>query len=1008
MNVHSPYRVVPILWRSILLAHFLMLILDSGIALSDNKPAAQYGIEIWNADRGFTPFSTSAIAQTPDGYLWLGTDEGLVRFDGVQFTSFNTENTKALRHNDVSSLCVTRSGALWIGTKGGGVSLFRGNEFKTFTTEDGLPENGILSLGAGDSDEVWVGMAFKGFVRIAGNIIQQFPINQHHAGPVYCAMKGSDGALNVATGVSYLRKPWGSDSITIVASLPSLIFSICQRRDGSILIGTLDGIYRYSRGSLHPFPDSAVGAIRAARAIFEDRAGNLWIGTEGSGLFFFSGGTLTRFGASDGFPSSRVFCIFEDREENLWFGTRGGGLMRLKRSLVLMMSTNNGLPSEQVSLVGEDKEKNFWIGTRDSGIVAVRNGKILAKYTSRNGLADNHVRSFFEDSHGNAWIGTQSGLSLFSRQTGSISSSAKSVRANGQTLQSVRIIMEDRRHQIWIGSSSDGVFLYDPRMFSLMRVEDHPQSDYLAVRTMIEVSDGTIWVGTRGGLATIKSGIMKPFTAANGVAVKEVFAIHEDEQGALWVGTYGDGLLRIEDGRVSRITRQEGLFDDVVYAIIDDRMGNFWMSCNKGIFRVGKHELDAFANGSISSVISRSLGVTDGMASVECNGGSSPSAWRSEDGKIFFPTMKGVAIIDPARLGSAPNSPWPVIEEVDVNDAVMKPIPPLALGLGKRRIEFRYTGLSFFRPEKIEFRYMLEGFDDNWIASGAMRKANYTNLPPGEYNFRVSAMNSGGVWSDVAAVLPVVVPPYFWETIWFRVSGVLVALAMVFGIARVVSTRTLRLRLRELEAQQALDRERARISKDMHDEVGASLTQIAILSELLGRNLDNRDTAETHLKHISTTAQEVVGSLDEIVWFINPRHDTLESLMLYLREYIANYFESIDIKCRFAYPEAFPTMALAADIRRNIFLVAKEVVNNIAKHAHAHTVRIAVTIGGGTLIVSIGDDGGGIPAEKLSEFGNGLKNMKKRMEEIGGTFWIGGTEGGGTTVKIMAQINRHA
>ena len=973
------------------------------LAGSSAGSTIQYGHEVWDANRGFPAFSISAITQTPDGYLWLGTDEGLVRFDGVRFTLFNTSNTPGIKHNNISALCVQRDSTLWIATNGGGLSKLRHHQFTAYTAGDGLPENTLLSLARGSDNQLWIGTASSGLVRMRDSTFYPSSDPRQPRGlPIFSLHGDINGVLKAGIGNTLSIKFPGVDSMRSMQSTSTLLLSICELRNGTTLLGAADGVFMYEGREVRNFPIKEVAAIKSVRAIVEDHEGSLWFCTEGMGLFRYSQGVLTKLTASDGVLTDRILCMYEDRELNLWVGTRGGGLLRLKRSVVTTLATSGAMLRDQIAAVFEDRNNNLWIGTRDSGVCVVRNTKGMDCYLSNKGKAGSYVRAIFEDSSGNIWIGTQAGLHVIRKSRNGVT--LEELTADGMPILSVRVVLEDRHGTIWIGSSSDGVFLSKRDSKTISKLSGQLPGEYLPVRTMLEDRQGRIWVGTRAGLAVIDDEVMTRFSSGNNARLREVFSFHEDEQGALWIGTYGEGLFRLKDQVLTRYTKQQGLFDNVVYTILDDGNGYFWMSCNKGIFRVNKRELDELAEGRLASLSSTSFGTADGMQSIECNGGSQPSGWKTGQGMLLFPTMKGIAVIDPRFIHDAGVAPSPIIEDLIVNDSEVQLQSAIVLPAGNRRFEARFTGLSLVLSDKIQFRYKLEGFDDNWVETGTIRSANFTNIPPGAYVFKVSARRPGQEWTSEAAAVAITVLPFFWETTWFKFLVSMLLLGLIFVSARYYSTRALRQRLRELEAQRALDQERARISKDMHDEVGASLTQIAILSELLGRNLEDRAAVESYLKNISTTAQEVVGSLDEIVWFINPRHDTLESLMLYLREYLANYFEPIDIACRFDFPEQFPLLTLAADTRRSIFLVAKEAANNIAKHAHAHTVAVSATLEKGVLTLSIHDDGCGIPSEHLSAFGNGLKNKQKRMEEIGGTFGIAAVHGKGTRVNITAKI----
>lgn len=991
--------------RSVIALFLLALFSPRPLPAADhNGPSVQYSHDVWDVNRGLSAFSINAITQTLDGYLWLGTDEGLIRFDGVRFSLYNTVNTPDLRHNNVSALSVQEDSSLWIATNGGGLCRLRKGEFNGFGAEQGLSDKMLLSLAAGRGGDLWIGTAASGLLRMRnGSFARVGQDFDREIRPIYAVGAGIGGALFAGVANRFGVISPNTDSLRKISVLGSLILSICQLRDGSVVLGTLTGVFLSDGTTVRPFPVEAIAAIPSARAIVEDHDGNLWIGTEGHGLFRYSQGTLTRLGPGDGVVSDRILSICEDAERNLWVGTRGGGLMRFRRSTIVMLSTTPQLPSGQISTVFERSGGELWIGTRDAGLFVVRDGTLVRRYTAQEGLADNFIRSFFGDTAGNVWIGTQGGLQMLRHGGGS---PVRLQTAEGHPIGSVRSCIEARDGTIWIGSSADGVYAVRRGAAFPSRMPRTVHGEYIPVRVLLEDHQGRIWVGTRGGLAVVEDDTMKQFTAANAVPVREIFAFHEDAAGALWIGTYGEGLFRLKNGVLARCTMQQGLFDDVIYTILDDGLGAFWMSCNKGIFRVSQQELNDLADGRSTSVTSTSFGTADGMQSVECNGGSQPSGWNMGDGRFLFPTMKGVAVVHPGQVQETSREPLPVIEELVVGDRTLSAPAEATLEPGTRKFDANYTGLSFVIPERIEFRYILEGFDEHWTEAFTARKASYTNIPPGEYMFRVAARHPGGEWTARTASLRVIVQPHLWETAWFRAAAGAFLLVGMFLLTRVLATRKLKQELRELEAQRSLDRERERISRDMHDEVGASLTQIAILSELLQRNISQKGAAETYLKKISTTAQGVVESLDEIVWFINPKHDSLESLLFYIREHLTDFFESAELACRFDFPEVIPPLPLSADARRDIFMAVKEAATNVVKHAGATSVHVRVRVDAGAVELRIEDNGKGMSEEQRSAFGNGLENMRRRMGNIGGTCEIGASTGGGTVVTVRADVRR--
>ncbi len=991
-----PLRLV---LHSVRITLVLVVFICRVYALDPSKPLTQYGHDIWDVHRGFPFFAIHALHQTRDGYLWLATDEGLVRFDGVQFTLFDSKNTPAITNNDISSLVEDSSGNLWFGTRGGGLGKLTNGEFTSYSTINGLPGNVVHSISPGRDNTLWVGMESFGLCSMVGEKFIRQPLHQPSGMVnVYTVFETKNGTVLAGAGGLHRRLPDAGSFEPVSYQAVSFIKTILEDRKGVCWIATNQGlcILEDSKIIQCKFPGAPVS--ESVSCLYEDSDGVLWVGTEGAGLFRLINGRFTSFTTTDGLSSNRVLSLTEDRDGNLWIGTRGGGINRLRNQTIRTITVDDGLSGDYITAVYEDKDGTLWIASKDYGLNEVSNTGVIRRYNLGNNVGVNHVRSIEEDAGGNLFIGTMKGIVVLPKEQGgkrfAFSPDNALKQLNSYSIRSIHIRSNG---DMLIGSYGAGVLRYASGRLTKITESGN-------IRSIVETNNGSFWIAAKGAVSHVAGNTIKNYSIAEGLSSDEVFSIFCDDDSTVWVGTYGGGLNRIRNGTIVPIMKKDGLFDNVIYTILDDADGNFWMSSNRGVFRVRKQELNDLADQKINTINCTSYGYEDGMKSVECNGGSQPSGWKSKDGRLFFATVKGCVIIDPAKLQSEAREIVPTINLVIAEGDTLLPNRDMALPLGKRRLEIHYTGIAFSGAEKILFRYQLEGNDDSWNNAGTLRKAFYTNIAPGNYVFKVMANVPEGKWNGKETMLAITVPSYFWETTWFRVVMGLCLLLTVFGIARAISTRALKRTLREMEAQQALERERSRISKDMHDEVGASLTQIAILSELLERNITKRDAAEEYLKKISGTAHDVVASLDEIVWFINPKHDTLDSLILYLREYLANYFESVEINCRFEFPEQLPSLQLTADERRNIFLVSKEAAHNIVKHAGATEVVIKAEFEHDLLYLRIEDNGRGMVPERHSAFSDGLKNMRKRMEDVEGVFEITSKDGQGTVVVIKSKI----
>ncbi len=761
--------------------------------LNPAQDITQYIDKTWQADSGLPENSVLSVAQTADGYLWLGTEEGLVRFDGVRFTVFDKANTSGLGSNQIWALLVDRQQNLWIGTRGGGLTCLTQGRFRPIASPV-LPSNeSILSLYQDKQGTLWIGTDGDGLIR--------YQLGQTRA----------------------FRKPDG---------LPDdSVFSIAGAPGGELWLGTHNGLSRFSRGMFHTIPlpggpggnfvratfvdpAGAVwagtdgggvscirdGAVRhydhsnglsedTVSSLYEDTAGTLWVGTLNAGLNRLSGGRFSTFGAKEGFTGGGVQAITQDRDGNLWLGTTEGGVQYLAQGSFTTISKLQGLTSNVALGVFEDRDGALWVGS-DQGLNRLKDSHVSA-YTTAQGLPDNLVFSAAQDATRAIWVGTRRGLARL--KNGAVTAFNSK---DGLPNDFVICIYIGSQGDFWIGTRG-GLSHFDGKRFSTYTERDGLTNNF--VQSLYQDPGGTLWVGTNGGgLNAFKNGRFSPFPGQAALANQTIWSIAGDPDGTLWMGTNGGGLKRLKDGKIVSYTTAEGLFQNVVFSILDDRLGRLWMSSNKGVFAVGKQQLNDLAEGKRSSIRCRVYGTADGMKTRECNGGFQPAAWRMRDGRLCFPTMKGVSIVDPARLSQDPVPLAPVIERLVADKKELDYRRPVHIISGKRNVNISFTSASFNAPEKIRFRYMLEGFDKEWINADS-RRAYYTNLPPGDYTFRVLACNAEGACSRNVQGVFLSVEPKFYETRIFFVLLAAFAAGLIWGIHR-LRVKHLKTRERKLVA----------------------------------------------------------------------------------------------------------------------------------------------------------------------------------------------------------------
>src|SRR6185437_4576351 len=495
------------------------------------------------------------------------------------------------------------------------------------------------------------------------------------------------------------------------------------------------------------------------------------------------------FTAKEGFSGDDVWAITQDREGSLWIGSSGGGLNRLRDASFATFGTREGLSSDIILAVYQDREGALWLGTSNGGVNRMQNGKVT-HFAAGDGLPDNQVFSIAEDGHGDHWFATRHGLSRLHNGKFIV------YKGNGLPHDLILCMYSDSKGELWVGSR-EGLSHFDGRGFVTYVAGEKASLGVLSIYE--DPRDHTLWVGTGGGLAHFVDGHFRTYTKRDGMSSSVVRAIRGDASGTLWLGTDGGGLVRFKDGKFTSFTTREGMLDDTIWQVLDDDRGHLWLSCDRGIFRVDKSQLNALAAGKTRQVTSRYFGVADGMRTRECNGGFQPAGWRLSDGRLAFPTMKGVAIVNPNRLVTNPVEPHVSVERVLIDGHVVSGgelanVPP-----GKGQLEFQYTATSFIEPQKIRFKYILQGFDNTWTDAGSRRTAYYTNIPPGKYEFRVMAANSDGAWSRVNGSASFTLRPHFYQTWPFSAVGGFTVLGLFFGVYRIRVNR-LRAHQRKLEA----------------------------------------------------------------------------------------------------------------------------------------------------------------------------------------------------------------
>jgi signal transduction histidine kinase/ligand-binding sensor domain-containing protein/CheY-like chemotaxis protein len=749
--------------RSLMFAMVVGIAISAG-ALDPTTPLSQYVRTSWTSAEGLPQDSVYSILQTRDGFVWFGTNEGLVRFDGTRFTIFDKGRISALKHNVVIALLEDRrDGSLWIGSYGGGLIRYSAGEFHCYTTRDGLASNFVLALAQDSAGDLWIGTD-GGLARFHDNRMSAYTHQKLDGEKIASLAIGSNGTLWVVAGSRILKLDVDTATVSQInpgINDPTYLYFDREQR---LWIGTrAHGLYSSAIGKLIHYRDIEVGASPVS-AILQDHEHQIWFASIAKGVCRLSAHKPECLTEKDALTGSGVVSLFEDREGSVWIGTESAGIIRLKDKKFRTYDRKLGMPNDMVFALYQDRDKAVWAGTAD-GLVHLKGDRITA-YKIGNTPDSNIVTAIAEGKSGTLWLGTAGGLKEFKN--------GRVVRTytthDGLAAQGVYALHFDHSGNLWIGNGghAGGLTRFAGGKFKAFTA-DEAGLNTNRVSTIVEDHLGNLWFGTARGLTVFKDGKFKNYVAESDPTgdMVSTTSIYEDSENDLWIGTAGAGVRRFRNGQFTSFTSKDGLFADTIWGILGDDAGSLWMTSNRGIFRVKKRDLNEFADGKIKHIPYVSFGTKDGLPLAEFNGGYQSVAWKTADGRMLFASIRGIVELDLHHFPSNSLPPPVVLETALLNreplqDGSRKPV-------GSGRLEFEFAGLSFLAPENVTYRYQLIGFDKDWVAAGPRASASYTNAPPGHYVFRVIASNNDGVWNTEGAALAFTLKPRFVQTPWFYI-----------------------------------------------------------------------------------------------------------------------------------------------------------------------------------------------------------------------------------------------
>jgi ligand-binding sensor domain-containing protein/signal transduction histidine kinase len=972
----------------------------------------------WRVEDGLPHNGVTAILQSRNGYLWLGTQNGLARFDGLHFTTFGLP--QGLPNLSIYTMIEDRQGALWIGTEGG-LSRFHHGRFQNWTRADGLAGNYVTSLAEDGAGGIWIGTTL-GLSRWDGAAFTQATVSAARTN-VYIRALTTDaqGRVVVATLHQGLFH-WMGERMEALPGPPGIpqVDAYCLRmdsqqrlwaglswwliKDGVSLLCLESNMWRRFSAS-DGLPNTANAYLTC---LGEAADGTLWAGSLDEGIYSLREGRFASIRRSDGLADEGVIAVLPDRNQNLWVGTRAGGLQRFSPRRVISHPVLEDGSERLPTTLAQTADGRLWVGTSGRGLFEWRGDTFDQLPRGLPLTGPKQVEAMLTSRDGGLWWGA--GPALYKRTGNRLTAGFDEERR----LAGDRVISlcEARDSSLWVGTLNGRLHVWREGKFSTF----NQGLAHGPVTAIAETPDGTLWAGTLGGgLNRIRGGTITVLTTRDGLESNLIRTLFVDRDGELWIGTQGGGLSCWRSNRLHTFTTRHGLVDSSVVQILEDDAGFLWLGSYHGLMRLSKADLGKMAAGQLRRLNPLVLDHSDGLLSEQCVAGPA-ACLKTAAGRLCFATARGIAVLESGFTPARSERPVVLIEDV-LADGTSLPGSPAAYGsatdglrapAGTGRLTFHYTGLCFDAPEKVRFRCLLDGIDPDWVEVGADRFVTYTHVPPGQYRFRVIACNRDGEWDDTGASLAFTVLPHFWQTWWFLGVTGLAGLGTLAAAIRYAERRRYHRRLRRLEMERAMERERSRIARDMHDEIGARLTQITLINAMTSRRPENAAEVRAQSGKIATATRELTRSLDEIVWAVRPQNDNLESLIEYLGNATRDLCDGSNVRCWFTTPDQVPPIEVTATVRHNLVLACREAVNNVLKHSGATELRMRVRLEDNSLTVSINDNGHGFNVAQTETKRSGLANMRQRMAECDGTCEITSATSGGTDVRLHLPLSASA
>ncbi|MDB6024778.1 MAG: hypothetical protein JWM68_1001 [Verrucomicrobiales bacterium] len=955
----------------------------------DIDQTSEFMITTWKTGDGLPVNEIQELKKTPDGYLWMGSHQGLIRFDGARFETFYNTPTGPRIGTHMGPLELDALGRLWIAPDQAGLIRRDATGFTEVLTNGSVKARVVSLCTDTNKNIVWVDV---------NGGVGRFSIEAPHKAEQLSDVEASSasrwvrdfegnlwlaGARNLKI---YENEKWRDIATPGTATLmaaPRQAGGMWIAREAKLRIVTANGVTR----DIATFPWAGLSRVTC---LFEDSRQRVWIGTLGQGLFCYVGGEFKQVVPT----ASSISCLLEDEQENLWVGTRGSGLVRVRQRQFFMHDIRSGLRNEFVRSLSQDKAGRVWLVTADGGLGWWQNG-VWHGLGETDGWRSFDSLCVLPVNDGSVWISTIH-RGLWHWSNGKLS--RRDLGPKGPT-ESVMDLLEDRQNRLWMVTDNSGIYCLEKNNLKRYSVPEGLPSEH--IRRMVEDDAGNLWASDwEGAVARFKNERWEVVRKASGHADAVRAMVAHD--GALWLGTSGGGLLRVKNGQTTRISQEQGLPDVCIQQLLLDK--NFlWGGTPHRLFRMTLTQLNAVADGHGDKVDAITYGRSDGLPDVSFASWCDPRCWRAQNGELWFATANGAIHFKPEDLPES-KPPQALLEQTLLNGKPVTKAELQRLRPGPAQLEFRFTAPCLTAPERVRFRYQMSGLDAAWVDAGTTRSVNYASIPAGDHVVRVIACSPEGVWSSQPAMLALAVHPYYWQTNWFLAA---VAAALAGGgvwMIRRATVLKLRRRVEVLRQQQALDRERARIAQDIHDELGANLTSIGLMADMGARHKSDPVAVARELDQISETARESVAAMDAIVWALNPRNDSVDNFANYVAQFTRDFFRPTELRTRLELPANLPSHPLAMETRHQLLLIVKECFNNVVRHAKATEVYLELACDDSQLRLTIADDGRGLFGKAEGEGHDGLANLRERIERLGGTLAIQSKKGKGTRLDFTVPL----